>query len=164
MPKIERPRRATLKGIAAVRDVLHVQVRATADDPLQRGGVEPVQCLDHFFDFGKKIGVANQSHFHSFDITGGFLGRGQTFQKITVVNNRKGRRKSADKIFFPEGVDCVFYSDASIRLAQGGGWQTNVAHAAMSGGGGEPDHIEQCAAADRKNEGMARNLCPLIRR
>ena len=147
--EIQRAGRAKLERVAGGGDVVEVQFGAAIDEPLHGCGIKRRRALRVPLDRFEEWRVANERDFHRFDITGAFVAGREGGEQFKIVDDGKGRGKGADEIFFAKGVDAILHAHAGIVLAEGGGGKADVAHAAMGGGGGQTDHVEQCPAAHR---------------
>ena len=128
--------------------MVHVQFRRAVDEPLHRLRVERRQRLRVALDLVEESRVANERHLHGLDVARALVPIRQRGEQIEVVDDGEGRRKRADEILLPEGVDPVLHPDARIILTQSRRGNPHMAHAAMGRGRRQPDDIEQRAAAD----------------
>ena len=152
---VERPGAAALEGIAAVRDLPHVQLGAAPDHArhgLRRAGA---QRLDLRLQPLEEHGVADQPDLDRLGHAGDAIARVQRAQEVGVVEHRERRREGADEVLDPERVDAVLHADARVVLRQDRGRHAHMAHAAMGGRRDEAHHVEERPAADRDDVGMA---------
>lgn len=153
--EIQRTRGTEFERITGSGDVIGMEFGGTEDEALHGFRIELAEAKGVPLEGGEEVFIADECNFDGFHVAGPLVALGQGFEKFEVVDDSEGRREGADEILFAEGVDAVFYADAGIILAQGGGGDANVPHAAMRGGRREANHIEERTAADGDDEGMA---------
>ena len=155
MTEIERTGGAEFERISGSGNVIEMEFGGAMDEALHGRGFEFAEAEGIAFDQFEEIGVANEGDFDGFDVAGAFVAGLEGFKQFEIVDDREWRREGADEILFAESVDAVFHADAGIILTQGRGGNADVTHAAMRGGRSEADHVEERAAADRDDVGMA---------
>ena len=76
-------------------------------------------------------------------------------QEGEIIHHRVRNGEAADPVFLPVGIDAILHAHATVILTEGGGRETDEAHAAVSRGRTEPDHIQEGATADGEDVGVA---------
>ena len=155
MPEVERAGGAHLEGVSRGGDVIDVQFGATMNQALHGFRFELAQGRGLALDLLKEMSIANASHLDGFDVAGAFVPRGKRRQQFEIVDHRPRHREGADEVLFPKRVHPVFDPHSRIGLAEGGGGDAHMAHAAMGGGGGQPHQVQQGASADCDHIRMA---------
>jgi hypothetical protein len=156
--EIKRAGGTRLEGVAAVGDMIEMQLGATADEVFHGVGIEGDEFFGGGFEFDEKLGVVDAGDLDGLDVATAFVVRLEGGEELEIVDDGVGRGEGADKILFAEGVDAVFDTDAGIGLSEGGGGDADEADATMGGGGGETGDIQKSAAADGDEVGMAVNV------
>src|ERR1700759_2197298 len=152
--EVQGARGAALEGIAAARDLAHMEPRATQHQRFERVRFEGRERRGLTLDPVKEGAIADQSDLDGFGHTGPLVARRQDVKKSLVVDHREGRRKGPEQILETESIDRVLYADAGIALREHRGRAPDVAHAAMEYRGGKSDRIEHGAATDGKRIGL----------
>ena len=142
MAEIQRSGGAELERIAGSRNVVKVQLGATINQALHGCGLEFTQPGSVAFEGLKKIPVTNQRYLNGLDITRSLVAWRKRRQQLKIVNDGKGWSKGADEVFFAEGVDAVFHTDARVGLAESGRGQSDMPDSAMGRGGRQAHDVQ----------------------
>ena len=155
MSVIERACAAGFEGIAAIRDLVHMQFGTAPDHSRHRSRCAVAQRIGVGFQPIEEQPVANQRNFHRFGHAGDLVARMKCAQEDEIVEHRERRCKSPEQVLYAESIDAVFYADPRIVLAEHGGRHAHMADAAMRGGGNVADHVQKGTAAHTNHERMA---------
>ena len=155
---VERPGRPGLERIAAVRDLVHVQLGAPPHHRVEGVGLKARQRIGLTLDPEKEIRIADQRDFHGLRHAAALFALGEHVEKCRVIDHREWRREGAEQILETEGVDGVLHADAGVVLREHRGGAADMAHATMKDRRREADGVEHGSAADRNGERLPVDL------
>src|SRR5262245_55878133 len=152
--EIQGSRGAALEGIAAARDLAHMETGAAPHQRLERVRLEGREPRGLMLDPVKEGAIADQSDLDGFGHAGPLVARRQHVKKGLVIDHGEWRCKGSEQILEAESVDSVLHTDAGIALREHRGGAPDVAHAAMEYRGGKSHRIEHGAATDGERIGL----------
>ena len=161
--KIKGPRGSVFKRVTARRDMFDMIFRTSAYRHLKRTGLESGEGGAVHPEVIVEITITNQRDFDRLNNAIPADPVRETGDKIKIVDNGKRDRKRADPIFLPEIIDPIFHSDPSVALTQCGRGHANEPDTPVSRRRTKTGQIEESAASNRNDIGVAADFEKLNR-
>ena len=155
---VERPGRSGFERIAAVRDLVHVQLGALPHQRVEGVGLKARQRVGLTLDPEKEIRIADQRDFHGLRHAAALFALREHVEERGVVDHGEWRREGTEQILEAEGVDGVLHTDTRVVLGKHSGWAPDMTHAAMKDRRREADGVEHCPATDCNGERLPVDL------
>ena len=112
-------------------------------------------------EVGEEDRVLEERDLHGLDESVAQAAGVERGEQREVVDHGGRDGEGAGEVLLPESVDAVLHAHAGVALAEGRGGHADETHAAVGGGGREADGVEEGAAADGEDVGVAADLVGL---